>query len=184
MKIKIKKIIASILTFMMIFTQVPVNVFAETKGESVPLDITLVLDVSGSMDDPLSGGTKRMNVLKDSVYQLIDEFSTKNTNIEDVSKQNRIAIVKFAGDKKDEVGNDTYTSKGYRYNNTQVVSDYVAVQATNKDALKAKVNAIKAAGATNSQAAMELTKDLVNSSVNDTNRRYAKRVDKGLSLHI
>ena len=176
MKIKIKKIIASILTFMMIFTQVPVNVFAETKGESVPLDITLVLDVSGSMDDPLSGGTKRMNVLKDSVYQLIDEFSTKNTNIEDVSKQNRIAIVKFAGDKKDEVGNDTYTSKGYRYNNTQVVSDYVAVQATNKDALKAKVNAIKAAGATNSQAAMELTKDLVNSSVNDTNRRYAKRV--------
>ena len=176
MKIKIKKIIASILTFMMIFTQVPVNVFAETKGESVPLDITLVLDVSGSMDDPLSGGTKRMDVLKDSVYQLIDEFSTKNTNIEDVSKQNRIAIVKFAGDKKNEVGNDTYTSKGYRYNNTQVVSDYVAVQATNKDALKAKVNAIKAAGATNSQAAMELTKDLVNSSVNDTNRRYAKRV--------
>ena len=176
MKIKIKKIIASILTFMMIFTQVPVNVFAETKGESVPLDITLVLDVSGSMDDPLSGGTKRMNVLKDSVYQLIDEFSTKNTNIEDVSKQNRIAIVKFAGDKKDEVGNDTYTSKGYRYNNTQVVSDYVAVQATNKDALKAKVKAINAAGATNSQAAMELTKDLVNSSVNDTNRRYAKRV--------
>ena len=28
MKIKIKKIIASVLTFMMIFTQVPVNVFA------------------------------------------------------------------------------------------------------------------------------------------------------------
>ena len=28
MKIKIKKIIASILTFMMVFTQVPVNVFA------------------------------------------------------------------------------------------------------------------------------------------------------------
>ena len=65
MKIKIKKIIASILTFMMIFTQVPVNVFAETKGESIPLDITLVLDVSGSMDDPLSGGTKRMSVLKE-----------------------------------------------------------------------------------------------------------------------
>ncbi len=31
MKIKIKKIIASILTFMMIFTQVPVNVFAESS---------------------------------------------------------------------------------------------------------------------------------------------------------
>lgn len=28
MKIKIKKIIASVLTFMMVFTQVPVNVFA------------------------------------------------------------------------------------------------------------------------------------------------------------
>ena len=176
MKIKIKKIIASVLTFMMVFTQVPVNVFAETKGESIPLDITLVLDVSGSMDDPLSGGTKRMSVLKDSVYQLIDEFSTKNTNIEDVSKQNRIAIVKFAGDKNNEVGNDTYTSGGYRYNYTQVVSDYVAVQDTNKGDLKEKVKTINASGATNSQAAMELTKKLVNSSVNDTNRRYAKRV--------
>ena len=176
MKIKIKKIIASVLTFMMVFTQVPVNVFAETKGESIPLDITLVLDVSGSMDDPLSGGTKRMSVLKDSVYQLIDEFSTKNTNIEDVSKQNRIAIVKFAGDKNNEVGNDTYTSGGYRYNYTQVVSDYVAVQDTNKGDLKEKVKTINASGATNSQAAMELTKKLVNSSVNDTNRIYAKRV--------
>ena len=176
MKIKIKKIIASVLTFMMVFTQVPVNVFAETKGESIPLDITLVLDVSGSMDDPLSGGTKRMSVLKDSVYQLIDEFSTKNTNIEDVSKQNRIAIVKFAGDKNNKVGNDTYISGGYRYNYTQVVSDYVAVQDTNKGDLKKKVKTINASGATNSQAAMELTKNLVNSSVNDTNRRYAKRV--------
>ena len=176
MKIKIKKIIASVLTFMMVFTQVPVNVFAETKGESIPLDITLVLDVSGSMDDPLSGGTKRMSVLKDSVYQLIDEFSTKNTNIEDVSKQNRIAIVKFAGDKNNKVGNDTYISGGYRYNYTQVVSDYVAVQDTNKGDLKEKVKTINASGATNSQAAMELTKNLVNSSVNDTNRRYAKRV--------
>ena len=176
MKIKIKKIIASVLTFMMVFTQVPVNVFAETKGESIPLDITLVLDVSGSMDDPLSGGTKRMSVLKDSVYQLIDEFSTKNTNTEDVSKQNRIAIVKFAGDKNNKVGNDTYISGGYRYNYTQVVSDYVAVQDTNKGDLKEKVKTINASGATNSQAAMELTKNLVNSSVNDTNRRYAKRV--------
>ena len=176
MKIKIKKIIASVLTFMMVFTQVPVNVFAETKGESIPLDITLVLDVSGSMDDPLSGGTKRMSVLKDSVYQLIDEFSTKNTNIEDVSKQNRIAIVKFAGDKNNKVGNDTYISGGYRYNYTQVVSDYVAVQDTNKGDLKEKVKTINASGATNSQAAMELTKNLVNSSVNDTNRRYAKRI--------
>ena len=176
MKIKIKKIIASVLTFMMVFTQVPVNVFAETKGESIPLDITLVLDVSGSMDDPLSGGTKRMSVLKDSVYQLIDEFSTKNKNIEDVSKQNRIAIVKFAGDKNNKVGNDTYISGGYRYNYTQVVSDYVAVQDTNKGDLKEKVKTINASGATNSQAAMELTKNLVNSSVNDTNRRYAKRV--------
>ena len=176
MKIKIKKIIASILTFMMIFTQVPVNVFANNQNNSIPLDIVLALDVSGSMNDPLSGGTKRMSVLKDSVYQLIDEFSTKNTNIEDVSKQNRIAIVKFAGDKNNNVGNDTYYSGGYKYNNTQVVSDYVAVKATNAEALKEKVKAINASGATNSQAAMELTKNLVNSSVNDTNRRYAKRV--------
>ena len=35
MKIKIKKIIASVLTFMMVFTQVPVNVFAADTNISV-----------------------------------------------------------------------------------------------------------------------------------------------------
>ena len=170
---KIKKIIASVLTFMMLFMNVPTNVFAETKGEAIPLDITLVLDVSGSMRITLNDGKTRMDVLKDFVYNLIDEFSSKNANITDVNKQNRISIVKFAGDKSDNVGNET---DGYGDNYTQVVSDYIAVQDTNKDGLKTEVKGIYASGSTNALAAMELTKDLVNSSVNDTNRKNAKRV--------
>ena len=170
---KIKKIIASVLTFMMLFMNVPTNVFAETKGEAIPVDITLVLDVSGSMSNKLSDGNTRLKVLQDFVCNLIDEFSSKNANITDVNKQNRISIVKFAGNKSDNVGNEIY----YGYANyTQVVSDYVAVQATNKDDLKTKVNSIKAGGVTNTPAAMELTEKLVNSSVNDANRENAKRV--------
>ena len=54
-KMKIyKKVIACILTLMMFFAQMPVNVFASNQKNNIPLDIVLVLDVSGSMADPIS----------------------------------------------------------------------------------------------------------------------------------
>ena len=49
-----KKVIACILTLMMFFAQMPVNVFAANQKNNIPLDIVLVLDVSGSMEDPIT----------------------------------------------------------------------------------------------------------------------------------
>ena len=108
-KMKIyKKVIACILTLMMFFAQMPVNVFAANQKNNIPLDIVLVLDVSGSMEDPITStdSTKRIAILKDSINQFIEGFAENNSKINQVNKQSRISIIKFAGDKSDKVGKD------------------------------------------------------------------------------
>lgn len=51
----------------------------------------------------------------------IDGSATVNDQRADVNKQNRIAVVKFAGNKTSIVGNDQYRQRLYSYNYTQVV---------------------------------------------------------------
>lgn len=115
-----------------------------TVTTTQPVDFTLVLDVSGSMDDPMSrtDRTKRLDALKKAVRAFLDEAATTNT--EAGSELVRVGLVKFAGNEKDEIGDDTYRSGGYTYNYSQIVSDLTA----DMNGLKNKVSKLKAAGAT------------------------------------
>lgn len=173
-----KKVIACILTLMMFFAQMPVNVFAANQKNNIPLDIVLVLDVSGSMEDPITStdSTKRITILKDSINQFIEGFAENNSKINQVNKQSRISIIKFAGDKSDKVGNDTYTENRYRYNYTQIMNDFFTATNENKEQLKDVVNNINPAGATRSDFAMELALKQINQSKNDESRKDAKRI--------
>lgn len=178
-KMKIyKKVIACILTLMMFFAQMPVNVFAANQKNNIPLDIVLVLDVSGSMEDPITSTdtTKRIKILKDSINQFIEGFAENNSKINQVNKQSRISIIKFAGDKSDKVGNDTYTENRYKYNYTQIMNDFFTATNENKEQLKDVVNSISPAGATRSDYAMELALKQIEQSKNDESRKYAKRI--------
>lgn len=178
-KMKIyKKVIACILTLMMFFAQMPVNVFAANQKNNIPLDIVLVLDVSGSMEDPITStdSTKRIAILKDSINQFIEGFAENNSKINQVNKQSRISIIKFAGDKSDKVGNDTYTENRYKYNYTQIMNDFFTATNENKAKLKDVVNSISPAGATRSDYAMELALKQIEQSKNDESRKYAKRI--------
>ena len=176
-KMKIyKKVIACILTLMMFFAQMPVNVFAANQKNNIPLDIVLVLDVSGSMADPISGSTKRIDILKNSINQFIDSFAQSNSKKNDEKYQSRISIIKFAGDKSDKVGNDTYTENRYTHNYTQIMNDFFTATNENKAKLEDVVNSIKPAGATHSDFAMELALKQIKQSKNDESRKYAKRV--------
>ena len=176
-KMKIyKKVIACILTLMMFFAQMPVNVFAANQKNNIPLDIVLVLDVSGSMADSISGSTKRIDILKDSINQFIDSFAQSNSKKNDEKYQSRISIIKFAGDKSDKVGNDTYTENRYRYNYTQIMNDFFTATNDNKEKLEDVVNSISPAGATRSDFAMELALKQINQSKNDESRKDAKRI--------
>lgn len=149
---------------------------AKIMGQTtVPLDIVLVLDVSGSMDD-----NGKMKTLKTAVNNFIDTTAAENDKRSDVNKQSRISLVKFAGKKNDKVGNDTYIDGYYIYNYTQIVSEYEAYTSANKKALKDKVDALEPAGATSADYAMDHAKTLVEQSKTDeqdnASRKNVKRI--------
>lgn len=111
-----------------------------------PLDIVLVLDVSGSMADNLSGGPKKIDALKTAVNGFIDATADENATISDRSQRNRIALVKFAGEESPEVGNDT-DWQGYNY--TQIVSNLT----DEVSGLTNTVKGLRASGATSADYA-------------------------------
>ena len=181
---------------------------SSTTISTEPADIVLVLDVSGSMDDPMNckkvdssklnkgntyyillngnwqevtwsvswqswvyyyyygwqkanpsvqpfySGEKKITALKTAVNGFIDSVAKQ-------SSDSKIALVKFAGEKSDEVGNDFYQKDGYIYNYTQIVQNLTA--ASDSQSLKNAVDDLKPAGATRADYGMELAKNIINS---------------------
>lgn len=127
---------------------------------TTPLDIVLVLDASGSMDDPMGSGdkTKRIDALKSAANSFIDEIAKQNATVKDVAKQHQVAIVKFAGDWTDKVGNDRYWSGRFEYNYSQVMKTLTPCTSATEQQFKDQVGAIQPAGATRADAGMELAK--------------------------
>lgn len=117
-----------------------------TVTTTQPIDFTLVLDVSGSMDDPMSktDRTKRLDALKTAVGNFLDGAAKANKGAQSGSEPVRVGLVKFAGDKTDKIGDDMYRRGGYTYNYSQIVSNLTA----NMNGLENKVSKLKAAGAT------------------------------------
>ena len=112
-----------------------------------PLDIVLVLDVSGSMAEKIAWNQPtKIDSLKTAVNNFIKATADENAKITDQSQQNRIALVKFAGTASDNVGNDTYWDHrwGQRYNNSQIVTNLTS----NLNGLTSTVDSLNAAGAT------------------------------------
>lgn len=143
-----------------------------TVTVTTPLDIVMVLDASGSMDDPMGGGgsTKRIDALKNAANSFIDTIAKQNEGIEGVDRQHKVAVVKFAGNKTEKVGNDTYSDKGYVYNHTQVMKDLIDCSGVNVKALKDTIAGIKPSGATRADYGLELARDKI------TGRADAKKI--------
>lgn len=215
-----------------------------TTVSTEPVDIVLVLDVSGSMDDPMStsteyravyepdnekiyyilrngkyekvqkrerfGGwyygtwpgttvypktsesdtnsghvqfyervtssTKRIDSLKTAVNGFIDNVAIK-------SPDSSIAIVKFAGDKYDRVGNDTYQKGYYTYNYSQIVRNLTMVDTNGTAQLKSAVNALGPVGATAADYGMEHARTIVNNAANDSRKKVVIMFTDGEPNH-
>ena len=124
-----------------------------------PLDIVLVLDASGSMDESMGGkgSPKRIDALKSAASHFIGTIAEQNKNIEDANKQHQVAIVKFAGKRSDKVGNDT-DSDGYNYSQTML--ELTACKDGGAESLRSTIKSIEPAGATRADIGMDLAKGI------------------------
>lgn len=140
-----------------------------TSTTTKPCDIVLVLDQSGSMADDFNGKETnketdtRQYAMKQAVNTFIDNVATK---AKDEGVEHRIAIVKFAGDSTNTVGDDTYKDGRYRYNYSQVVKELTAVNdasGANATTLKTAVNQLQAKGGTQTQNGLNHAQRLLSS---------------------
>lgn len=120
--------------------------------------------------------TKKIDALKSAVNGFIDSVAAK-------SADSQIAIVKFAGDKRDIVGNDTYREGRYTYNYSQIVRNLTTVDATGADALKTAVNALRAAGATAADYGMQHAQTIVTDASNDGRKKIVVMFTDGEPNH-
>lgn len=136
-----------------------------------PLDIVMVLDASGSMDDSMGGNdqTKRITALKNAASSFIDAIAEQNAKI-DASKQHQVAIVKFAGSRAGWVGNDTYWESGYRYNYSQTMKKLTPCTGDDATSLKSTVNSISPNGATRADYGLQLADGVFSSGRADAKK--------------
>lgn len=120
--------------------------------------------------------TKKIDALRSAVNGFIDSVAAK-------SADSQIAIVKFAGDKTNKVGNDTYREDGYTYNYSQIVRNLTTVDATGAGALKTAVNALRAAGATAADYGMQHAQTIITGAANDGRQKVVVMFTDGEPNH-
>lgn len=147
-----------------------------TETKDIPMDIVLVLDVSGSMGERIngSGSQYKIDVLKSAVNGFIDKVAEKSPN-------SSIAVVKFAGNEKTETGNDKYWDWG-DYNYSQTVIDLTAA-GTGAVALKDAVNALDPDGSTAADYGMNRAKSIIDSVKNNDHQKVVIMFTDGEPNH-
>ena len=122
--------------------------------------------------------TPRMDALEDAVQLLIESTKTQNSSIEKLEDKHRIAIVKFASDPIDDVGNDRYWDTNYdnyEPNYSQVVQNFETVTNDNAQTMKNLVESLVPQGATRTDYGLNHAYRLIN-GLGETVRAERKQV--------
>lgn len=124
-------------------------------------------------------------------YELVESQETKlaslknavNRFIDSVAKQSpnsQIALVKFAGDSTEMVGNDTYYNE---WNCTQIVNPLTSAKA-NSTELKNAVSKLKAGGATAADYGMQHAQNIIKDAANDGKKKVVIMFTDGEPNHF
>ncbi|WP_288148297.1 vWA domain-containing protein [uncultured Bifidobacterium sp.] len=147
-----------------------------TEQQVVPLDIALVLDVSGSMDEPIGDGssTTRLQALQTAVTSFLSQVEDQNQRINDNTKKVQVALIKYAGNNSNTIGNEGYCSVfsiwgwcliGEWRNYSQTVHS-LAWEPEQLQQERDAVNALHAGGATRADFGLQHAVTQLNSGVN------------------
>ena len=123
----------------------------------------------------VGGNQTKLNALKSAVNNFIDSVADK-------SPDSKIALVKFAGDKEDKVGDDTYQESWYTYNYTQIVQPLTSAKA-NSTELKNAVSKLSAGGATAADYGMQHAQNIIKDAANDGKKKVVIMFTDGKPNH-
>lgn len=144
---------------------------ASSSTTTRALDVVLVLDASGSMIDPMGNGdpTKRIDALRNAINgtnntEGVLDYIVKQNSTLAADKQIQVAIVKYAGNKSNSVGNETYRAGGNSYNYTQIMKPLSACTTDTVGNFTATVNSIRPAGCTQADYGLEKAQEALNGS--------------------
>ena len=119
---------------------------------------------------------KKIDALKTAVNGFIDNVAKNSPN-------SQIAIVKFAGDKKNKVGNETYREGGYTYNFSQIVRNLTTVDANGQTTLKSDINSLRPAGATAADYGMQHAQTIITGAANNGRKKVVIMFTDGEPNH-
>lgn len=124
--------------------------------------------------------TAKITALKTAVNAFID-------NVAKESPDSSIAIVKFAGESTDAIGDDTHTEyhnyTSAECNFTQIVKKLTTVDAAGATELKEAVNKLAAKGPTSADRGMEHAKNIIQSDPNKDRQKVVVMFTDGAPTH-
>ncbi|MBE6632108.1 MAG: VWA domain-containing protein [Ruminococcaceae bacterium] len=123
--------------------------------QTVPTDIIMVLDTSGSMKDPFTGSDDRLDAMVTAVDNFIDKTEELNRGV-DEKDMHSIAIVSFASD-------------------STVRANFTTVNESGANALKTTVGSLVANGATAIDYGLDSAAELFAARQTANNGAYANR---------
>ena len=150
-----------------------VDKYLVSKEQGYSTNVVLTLDLSGSMYDVVDGQT-RLEIMQDSVVNLIDAYAIKgDVNVKVVVFNNDAYNL---NDSYSNANNDTYSYNGNTYDvyvpeNDSSYNNTAQWYSSNElDVIKSKIMSLKAQGATDYDTALDVTS-------NDTNTPSATQTE-------
>ena len=153
------------------------NIWTPATVTQMPLDIVLVLDVSGSMGYEMgrdrvasNKADNRLTALKNACYAFIDTIAV-NANRRNAEHQ--ISIVKFAGTLNEtKIGNDLYNGTATseisgKLNYTQIVKGLTSVKGDGAASLKSEITNLVYGGGTDAGNGLKLANTILSAVPSD-----------------